>query len=199
MAVATVSPQQLHTLLHGGQHVDLIDVRTPREYCALHVASARNVPLDQLDVARVMAERADPSAPLYVICHSGARGSRACERFLTAGFANVINVEGGTMACDRAGLSVVRGKASISLQRQVQITAGSFAALGALLAIFVHPYWAILPAAVGAGLLYSGITDSCLLGLLLARMPWNQHSATIAGAAPPCCPDASASGSRCCG
>lgn len=199
MAVTTVSPQQLHSLLQGGQSIELIDVRTPLEYRAVHVTVARNVPLDQLDVTRLMAERRDPSAPLYVICRSGARGSQACEKFLTAGYTNVINVEGGTTACDQAGLPVTRGKAMISLQRQVQITAGSFAALGALLAMFVHPYWALLPAAVGAGLIYTGVMDSCMLGMFLARMPWNQVPTASPAAAPRPSTDGGTSGTCCCG
>ncbi|MCU0962685.1 MAG: rhodanese-like domain-containing protein [Pirellulaceae bacterium] len=199
MAIATISPQQLQSVIQSGQAVDLLDVRTPLEFREVHVTGARNVPLDQLDVARLIAERSDPAAPLYVICRSGARGSQACEKFLAAGHANVVNVEGGTMACDRAGLPVTRGKAAFSLQRQVQITAGSVVLLGSLLAIFIHPYWAILAAAVGAGLIYTGVTDSCMLGMLLARMPWNQlpTSTPIAAANP--AKEGSQTGASCCG
>jgi phosphoribosylformylglycinamidine (FGAM) synthase-like enzyme len=157
------------------------------------------VPLDQLDVERLLAERTNPAAPLYVICRSGARGSQACEKFLTAGYAHVVNVEGGTMACDRAGLPVTRGKASFSLQRQVQITAGSLVVVGSLLGIFVHPYWTALAAAVGAGLIYTGVTDSCMLGMLLARMPWNQLAKATPDPAPHPTKDGNAPSSCCCG
>ena len=112
--------------------------------------------------------------PLYVICRSGGRGRQACEKFLQAGFSNVVNVEGGTTACVEAGLPVVRGRKAISLERQVRIAAGSLVLLGAVLGWFVHPAFVGLSAFVGAGLMFAGITDTCGMGMILARMPWNQ-------------------------
>ena len=69
--------------------------------------------------ALMQARNDTVSEPLYVICRSGGRGRQACERLLQAGYANVVNIEGGTMACIEAGLQVVRGKKTISLERQV--------------------------------------------------------------------------------
>jgi rhodanese-related sulfurtransferase len=152
-------------------------VRTPIEFREVHVEVARNVPLDQLDVAALMQTRnGSANEPLYLICRSGGRGQQACEKFLKAGFLNVINVEGGTMACVEAGLPVLRGKKSISLERQVRIAAGSLVLLGALLGWFVHPAFIGLSAFVGAGLIFAGVTDTCGMGMILARMPWNQCS-----------------------
>jgi rhodanese-related sulfurtransferase len=111
--------------------------------------------------------------PLYVICRSGSRGQKACEQFQKAGFTNVQNVDGGTLACIDAGLPVVRGRKAISLERQVRIAAGSLVLAG-VLGSFVHPAAIGLAAFVGAGLIFSGITDTCGMGMLLARMPWNQ-------------------------
>jgi rhodanese-related sulfurtransferase len=85
-----------------------------------------------------------------------------------------VNVEGGTLAWEAAGLPVVRGQKVISLERQVRIVAGFLVLVGALLAMTVHPYFAGLSAFVGAGLMFAGITDTCGMGMLLARMPWNQ-------------------------
>lgn len=84
-----------------------------------------------------------------------------------------INVEGGTQACIEAGLSVVRGKKAISLERQVRIAAGSLVLLGVGLS-FVHPYFIGLSAFIGAGLVFAGITDTCGMGMMLAKMPWNK-------------------------
>ena len=79
----------------------------------------------------MQARNGSQDEPLYVICRSGSRGRQACEKFLAAGFTNVVNVEGGTLACVEAGLPVVRGKKAISLERQVRIAAGSLVLLGA--------------------------------------------------------------------
>ena len=173
MSVSLISPKQLQDRVQAGKHVDLIDVRTPVEFREVHVSFAKNVPLDQLDCTKVTRERAGAGAPLYVICRSGSRGKQACDMMLAAGCTNVVNVEGGTMAWDQAGLPVVRGKKAISLERQVRIAAGAFALTGAVLS-FIHPYWAGLSAFVGAGLMFAGITDTCGMGMILARMPWNQ-------------------------
>jgi hypothetical protein len=71
-------------------------------------------------------------------------------------------------------LPVVRGRKAISLERQVRIAAGLLVLLGVLLGWLVHPVLFGLSAFVGAGLVFAGVTDFCGMGLLLARMPWNQ-------------------------
>jgi rhodanese-related sulfurtransferase len=119
------------------------------------------------------SRKAKGDQPLYVICHTGARGKQACEKFIAAGYENVINVAGGTKAWADAGLQVVRGKQTISVERQVRMAAGSLVLLGIGLAQ-LHPAFLGLSAFVGAGLLFAGITDTCGMGILLARMPWNQ-------------------------
>ena len=175
MAITTISPHELAARQERGEACELIDVRTPVEFREVHVDIARNIPLDQLDPAAVMqARNGSANEPLYVICRSGSRGQQACEKFLKAGFSNVVNIEGGTLACVEAGLPVVRGKKAISLERQVRIAAGSLVLLGAVLGWFFHPAFIGLSAFVGAGLVFAGITDTCGMGMILARMPWNQ-------------------------
>jgi rhodanese-related sulfurtransferase len=171
----TISPTELGALLGAGGSLDLLDVRTPPEFREVHLAGARNLPLDQLDPKRVAQERQSQDEPLYVICQSGGRGRQACALLRSAGANNVVNVEGGTVACVQAGLPVIRGRKAISLERQVRIAAGSLVLLGTVLGFFVRPGILLLPALVGAGLVFAGITDTCGMGLLLARMPWNRH------------------------
>jgi len=174
MSVATISPQQLADLRKSA-HIHLIDVRTPAEYREVHVAGANNVPLDKLDpMAVIRYGNGSKDEPLYLICRSGSRGRQACERFLAAGFPNVVNVEGGTLACAEAGLPVTRGKTMISLERQVRMAAGLLVLIGALLGWLVHPAFIALSAFVGAGLVFAGVTDTCGMGMILARMPWDQ-------------------------
>ena len=174
MSVSTITPMQLAELCKSNGKLDLIDVRTPVEFREVHVEAARNMPLDRLDPANLMQSRgASQDEPLYLICRSGSRGRQACEKFLAAGFTKVVNVEGGTLACVAAGLPVVRGKKTISLERQVRIAAGLLVVLGALLGWLVHPAFFGLSAFIGAGLVFAGVTDTCGMGMLLARMPWN--------------------------
>jgi rhodanese-related sulfurtransferase len=174
MNIPVISPADLAELCKAGKAVEVIDVRTPMEFREAHLELARNIPLDRLDPVAVMRSRAAPDGPLYIVCRSGSRGRQACEKFLAAGFMNIINVDGGTLACIEYGLPVVRGKKSISLERQVRIAAGSLVLLGALLGWFVEPLFVFLSAFVGAGLVFAGVTDTCGLGLLLAKAPWNR-------------------------
>jgi rhodanese-related sulfurtransferase len=171
----TITPQELQKRRDAGQPVELIDVRTPVEFREVHVEYAHNVPLDQFDASALVAKRNGHSAqPLYVICRSGNRAKQAADKLVAAGAQEVVNVEGGTVACEAAGLPVVRGKKAMSLERQVRIAAGSLVLIGAVLGFFVHPYFIGLAAFVGAGLIFAGVTDTCGMGMLLARMPWNQ-------------------------
>lgn len=175
MAVATITPKQLFEISQGGQSVELLDVRTPAEYREVHATLARCMPLDRLDPKAVMdARNGARDQPLYVICRSGKRGQTACEQFQAAGFSQVVNVEGGTMAWEQAGLPVARGKKTIALERQVRIAAGALVVAGTLLGAFVSPYFLILSGFVGAGLVFAGVTDTCGMAMLLAKMPWNQ-------------------------
>ncbi|HEY0982896.1 rhodanese-like domain-containing protein [Schlesneria sp.] len=197
MSIPTIAPQKLSDLIDSGAAVELIDVRTPVEYREVHVSSARNAPLDQLNAAQFAAGHSD-TAPLYVICRSGSRGKQACEKFLAAGYTNVMNVDGGTQAWEQAGLPVIRGKKTISLERQVRIAAGLMVLTGSVLGYFVSPYWIGLSAFVGAGLTFAGITDTCGMGMLLARMPWNQlpksSPTKVTGSGAACAPP-----KKCCG
>ena len=160
----------------GRTDVDVIDVRMPTEFREIHAECARNVPLDALDPSAVMASRnGSADQPLYVICRSGNRSAQACKKFIDAGFENVVNVEGGTNAWDKAGLPVVRGKKAMPLMQQVQ---NDRRVLGTCwvssLAYFVHPYFVGLSAFVGAGLMFAGATGLCPMASTIAKMPWNQ-------------------------
>jgi rhodanese-related sulfurtransferase len=182
MEIATITPKELQALRDQARPIELIDVRTPVEFREVHADFARNVPLDALDPAAFVRERGNSDQPLYVICRSGSRGQQACAKLLAAGYANVVNVEGGTLAWAESGLPVVRGKKAISLERQVRIAAGSLVLLGVGLS-FVHPAFLGIAAFVGAGLVFAGVTDTCGMALLLGRMPWNQVAPSEAACA----------------
>ena len=169
----TIEVKELAELC-SGNGVELIDVRTPAEYREVHAEGAVNVPLDSLDPKSV-AEGRNGAAdqPLYVICKSGARGAKAVEKLTGAGITNAVNVEGGTMAWEQAGLPVKRGRKAISLERQVRITAGALVFAGTLAGL-ANPYLLIIPGFVGAGLMFAGITDTCGMAMILAKMPWNR-------------------------
>ena len=182
----TITPMKLKDAIESG-NAEIIDVRTPLEFREVHVQTARNVPLDGLDPHELMNGRnGSAEKPLYIICKSGSRGQKACSKIADCGYENVCNIEGGTDGCIAAGLPVVRGKKAMSLERQVRIAAGAIVLAGSVAAMATGIVWfAAIPAFMGAGLSFSGITDSCAMGLLIAKMPWNQvktEEVTCAGA-----------------
>jgi rhodanese-related sulfurtransferase len=171
----TISPRELADKASNGKPLDLIDVRTPAEFREIHATCARNIPLDSFEPTAVLKSRLAPSdEPLYVICKAGTRTKTACDKLAAAGFANAVQVEGGTTAWAASGLPVVRGeKKAMSLERQVRIAAGSIVLVGCILGWYVYPAFFGLSAFVGAGLVFSGVTDTCGMGMVLAKMPWN--------------------------
>jgi rhodanese-related sulfurtransferase len=194
MSIRTIPPGELDRLRRSGAPVELIDVRTPAEYREIHVEYAMNSPLECLDPKAVKASRdGSQDKPLYLICRRGKQSLEACNRFLECGFENVVSVEGGTLACAEQGLPVKRGRKAISLECQVRITAGLLVLLGVLLGLSISPYFTLLSALVGGGLVYAGLTDRCPMAKWLAKMPWNQVRCSATGdcaeqATASCCP-----------
>ena len=149
----------------------LVDVRTPAEYEDVHVEGMLLHPLTDLQPAK-LAEAA-AGRPIHILCRSGRRAQQAAMKLTEAGISNVAAIEGGIDAWIAAGFPVVRGRKTISLERQVRIAAGLLVVTGILLGFLVHPGCYALSAFVGCGLIFAGITDWCGMGMLLARMPWN--------------------------
>lgn len=175
MSLRAITTLEFRDLLAREPDLSLIDVRMPVEFREVHVAGARNLPFDRLSaesLSDALGKKGDST--VYFICKVGVRSLKACRKASEFGLADVVSVEGGTDACVAGGLPVQRGKNAVSIERQVRVAAGGLILAGAVLAIAVHPYWAILSAGVGGGLLFSGLTDTCGMGMLLMKMPWNR-------------------------
>jgi rhodanese-related sulfurtransferase len=155
----------------GNSEISLIDVRTPAEFGGLHAKGAINYPIESLKLESIPFSKEEE---IHVICQSGGRSMKVCQKLKAAGFTHVVNVEGGTSAWHAAGLPVVEGKKVMSLERQVRIAAGSLVVIGAAVGHFVHPGGFALSAFIGAGLVFAGVTDTCGMGMMIAKMPWNQ-------------------------
>lgn len=174
MSVQTVSPSDVVANRGGARPTRLIDVRTPAEFGSIHAEGATLVPLDRFDPGLLGGAEGGDDVPTYLICGSGTRARTAAEKCVAAGLKNVAVVEGGTSAWEAAGFPVVRGRGAISMERQVRIVAGSLVVAGVVLGWFVHRAFFGVSAFVGAGLVFAGVTDTCGMALVLARMPWNQ-------------------------
>jgi rhodanese-related sulfurtransferase len=168
-----LSAAELSALLTERPDVRLLDVRTPGEFTAAHIPGAYHVPLDTLG-EHAPELRTSVDRPLVLICQSGQRARRAEGLLAGAGMPNLHVLDGGINGWLAAGGPVRRGAPRLTLERQVRIAAGALAAAGGLLALVASPAYALLPLAVGGGLVFAGLTNRCGLALLLTRLPCNR-------------------------
>jgi rhodanese-related sulfurtransferase len=166
----SITVSDLVDRINDDDRLRIIDVRSPGEYASGHIPGAINIPLEQVET------RLDDlgSGPIALLCQSGRRAEMACQLLDPHG-RDLLLVGGGTKAWADSGMPLVASSSSRwSLERQVRLIAGLLVLLGSALAAFVGPGWIFLPAFVGAGLTFAGLTDICGMGLLLAKMPWNR-------------------------
>ena len=153
----------------------VLDVRTPAEFETAHLTGSYSVPLDLLsEHTEEFAAHLD--RPVVLICQSGVRAEQAAQRLAGVGLANLHILDGGLPALTAAGAPVTRGRARWAMDRQVRLVAGSLVLTGALTSLAV-PAAIALPIAVGAGLTFSALTNSCAMGAVLGRLPYNRGPA----------------------
>jgi len=181
-----LAPTELARLAQDYRAIRLLDVRTPAEFEAEHIEGAYNVPLDTL-AEHGPEIRAGVSGMVVLICRSGQRARKAEAALTAAGMSNLHVLDGGIAAWIAAGLPVRRGMPRMSLERQVRIAAGALVLAGVVLGALAAPVFYALAAFVGAGLVYSGVTDSCGMAYVLARAPWNRAAAAACGVSAPAC------------
>lgn len=169
-----IQVEDLKQRLGNRDALTLIDVRTPAEYASGHVPEAVNIPLDRITTAKVQSVA--HGKEVVLLCMSGKRSERACE-IVADEIPDAYSLVGGTNAWIAAGNAVQgSGKTVMSLERQVRIVAGTLVLFGLLLGMSGLRIGYGLSAFVGAGLIFAGVTDTCGMAMLLAKMPWNTAS-----------------------
>jgi rhodanese-related sulfurtransferase len=170
-----VTVEELAAGLRGAAAPLVVDVRLPAEYRAVHLEHSILVPLDQIARRRDELPR---DREVVLVCRTGSRARLAAAEL--PGFRTRV-LEGGIAAWQEAGYPVVEGKAHMSLERQVRVVAGALASAGGVLAVAVSPWFGLVPAFVGAGLVYAGVTDRCGMAMLLGKLPYNRGNAVGTG------------------
>ncbi len=166
-----ISVHHLSEQLKNGKVIAL-DVREEDEFRYENIPGTSNVPL-----VRLNAESAKYSkdADIFVLCQTGIRTPLAVNQLRESGFKQVHAVQGGIEAWKSARYPLTRGSGPIPIMRQVQIIAGAMALIGGL---FVSLRWVAI--FVGAGLIFAGVSGTCTMALILARMPWNKRTSDSA-------------------
>ncbi len=172
---AVVNAAELRELMASPTSPRIIDVRTPGEFESVHIAGSYNVPLDLLREHRDEI-RSHLDEHVILVCQSGQRAAQAENALRDGGLANVHILEGGMNGWQGAGFAVNRGAQRWDLQRQIRFVAGTIVTLS-LLASIVVPGMKWVAFAIGAGLTITAITNTCLMGMLLAKLPYNRGPA----------------------
>ncbi|BBY88863.1 rhodanese-like domain-containing protein [Mycolicibacterium tokaiense] len=171
-APITIDSHDLSRLLDSATPPRVLDVRTPGEFESAHIAGAYNVPLDLLREHRdEIVKHLDEDVVL--VCRSGQRATQAEETLRAAGLSNVHILEGGISAWQTKGFAVNRGAARWDLERQVRLVAGSLV-LSSILASIAAPRLKWVAGAVGGGLTFAALSNTCAMGTLLSKLPYNR-------------------------
>ncbi len=99
----SITPQEAAAGIAARELV-LVDVRQAAELRGGRIRGATHIPLTEL---RIRLAEIDPGRRVAFLCHSGARSSRATGLALKSGY-DAVNVRGGVMAWQRAGLPLAR-------------------------------------------------------------------------------------------
>ncbi len=170
--IKPVSPKRAAELVQSGAL--LIDIREPNEHQRERLPGAECVPLSTISDTAEQPLRF--KGPVVFHCRSGMRTSGAAEYLAAATEGTSFILEGGLQGWKAAGLAtIVDRRQPIDIMRQVQIAAGSLVAAGVLFGYLVHPGLHLLAGAVGAGLVFAGVSGFCGMARILQRMPWNKR------------------------
>jgi len=173
-----ISANEFLSLKNSGGKILIIDVRTFAETQNEYLKGSEFIPLQDINTSSFKdlldKNNCELGAPVYFLCGTGIRAKKATELLESTTQQQLVVIKGGISEIKNAGVVLEQGESSvISLERQVRIAAGSLVVTGVALGTFIHPGYYGLSAFVGAGLVFAGITDTCAMGMALAKLPWN--------------------------
>lgn len=166
-------PKEANALVSKDAKIRFLDVRSAIEYNEVHISGAINIPIDTL-MGRI--DELNRSGDSYIVlCRTGNRSPMAADMLVQSGLQSVKVMDGGMIQWQKQKLPVIKGAGGISLERQVRIIAGSIVLTGIILAKLLNPWFIAVSIFVCCGLIFAGITDSCLMGMLLMKLPYNKN------------------------
>ncbi len=169
---AVIDTHELQRMRRDDPAVHVIDVRPPGEFETGHIPGSYNVPLDVL--GEHAADFAGLDHSVVLVCQSGARATRALDQLVATGASNLRLLDGGISAWIASGADVARTNTTRwAMERQVRLVAG-LAVVTGLAAGTRLPAARMLAAAIGAGLTFSALTNTCGMASMLAKLPYNR-------------------------
>ena len=168
----TLTPKEFNALKEKESSLQLVDVREVSEFESEHVEGAENKPLSRFD--KSMASL-DKQKPVYLLCSTGSRAAQASKKLKKHGYEDVCVIEGGLEALKGQGCKTKQGQTRVwAMDRQVRMAAGVFILASILGTWWVHPTFILVAVFVACGLIFSAVTNTCGMALLLGKCPWNQ-------------------------
>ena len=168
-----VSPQEALAITEKDSRAKLLDVRSALEYSQIHIKDSVNVPIDM--ISSKINELSQSEQSYIVLCRSGTRSPMAADMLIQSGLHGVRVMEGGMTRWQKEKLPVIKGEGGISLERQVRVIAGSMILFGIAMSWFVHLAFIFVCVFVGSSLIYAGLSDNCMMGMLLMKLPYNKN------------------------
>ncbi|SEQ82641.1 Rhodanese-related sulfurtransferase [Hyunsoonleella jejuensis] len=101
-----LEPKTFESKLNESRGVQLVDVRTPKEFSQGHIKSAININFfsenfdDSLNIL-------NKDKPVYIYCRSGKRSSKSVSKFKDAGFKTIYELDGGILNWRSEGLKTM--------------------------------------------------------------------------------------------
>ena len=169
----TITPESLYSVKTSSQsNYVIIDVRTKAEFNEAHIEGSINI---ELSIFNGNEEVIKNAKTIYIVCKGGVRASKACAKLPQDLSAKAFVLDGGIDEWVKKGHSTISiKKCKFSLIRQFQIVVGGFVLGGSLLSMLVSKYFIAIALFFGSGLLFAGLSGTCLLMNILSKMPWNK-------------------------
>src|ERR1700733_8504743 len=177
---AAITSTELRDRIGSQTPLWILDVRTPAEFETAHIGGSYNVPLDLLNDHRSeVAEQLDEGQDIVLVCRTGQRATQAAELLQSVGVADGRVLENGITDWEGQGFEVNRGVQRWDLERQVRLVAGSIV-LSSVLGSIAVPRLKWLAAAIGGGLTYAAVSNTCAMGTALSKLPYNRSASADA-------------------
>jgi glyoxylase-like metal-dependent hydrolase (beta-lactamase superfamily II)/rhodanese-related sulfurtransferase len=167
-----ISPRDASSLLEQDPQTKILDVRSALEFSQVHIEHSLNIPIDMISAK--INEMSQSKQNYLVLCHTGNRAAMAADMLIQSGIHTVKVMEGGIIRWQKEKLPVIKGQGGMSLERQVRLIAGSLVLLGIMMSWLLHWAFIFVSVFVSSGLIYAGLTDNCLMGMLLMKLPYNK-------------------------
>lgn len=94
-AIQLLSPSEFKERVEG-KNVQLIDVRTPKEYASGSIDGAKNINFFS-GRFNIEFNALDKNKPIYLFCRSGSRSRQTSKKIALYGFTEIYDLQGGIL------------------------------------------------------------------------------------------------------